>query len=75
MGTECNGENLEEQENNEVVARNNALRGGGSVRPQNLHALALLRAWAYEPDDLGAEWWDSFERDLRQCRFSLRKRR
>jgi hypothetical protein len=41
------------------------------LRPQNREALALLEIWMSEPDDLGHEWWDVFEQDLRQHRFSL----
>ena len=43
------------------------------LRPQNRRALALLEAWMAEPDDLGKEWWDAFEHDLQQHRFSLRE--
>ena len=43
------------------------------LRPQNRRALALLAAWMGEPDDLGDEWWDAFEQDIQQHRFSLRE--
>lgn len=39
-----------------------------ALPPQNREALALLRAWIAEPDDLGDAWWDEFERDLAQNR-------
>lgn len=42
------------------------------LRPQNRHALAILQAWLDEPDDLGDDWWDAFERDLEKHRFSVR---
>jgi len=41
------------------------------LRPENLRALDLLDAWMSEPDDLGEAWWDDFERELQQHRFSL----
>lgn len=44
------------------------------VSPQNnKQALTLLRAWQEKADDLGDEWWDSFEQDLKQHRFTLRE--
>jgi hypothetical protein len=43
------------------------------LHPQNRRALALLRDWMAEPDDLGDDWWDAFEQDLKQNRFSLRE--
>jgi len=43
------------------------------LRPENRRALELLEAWMAEPDDLGEAWWDDFERELRQHRFSLRE--
>jgi hypothetical protein len=39
----------------------------------NQAALALLEEWMSEPDDLGDDWWDDFENDLRQNRFSLNR--
>ena len=43
------------------------------LRPQNQRALILLQTWLTEPDELGKDWWDAFERDLRQHRFSVRE--
>ncbi len=43
------------------------------LRPENRRALDLLDAWMAEPEDLGETWWDAFERELRQRRFSLRE--
>lgn len=33
--------------------------------------LALLDRWMQEPDDLGADWWASFDEELRTNRFHL----
>jgi hypothetical protein len=44
-----------------------------SLRPQNQRALALLQDWLAEPDELGDDWWDAFEQDLRRHRFSFRE--
>lgn len=44
-----------------------------ALRPENQRALDLLEAWMAEPDDLGQTWWEDFERDLQQHRFSLRE--
>ena len=44
-----------------------------SLRPQNRRALALIEEWLSEPDDLGEEWWDSFEQDLKKYRLSFRE--
>jgi len=43
------------------------------LRRQNRRALALLAAWMEALDDLGDEWWDAFEQDVQQHRFSLRE--
>jgi hypothetical protein len=42
-----------------------------NLRSQNQRALALLRAWQNQSDELGQAWWDDFERDLAEHRFSL----
>lgn len=42
-----------------------------TLRSQNQRALALLQTWLAEPDDLGDDWWDAFERDLEQHRLFL----
>lgn len=44
-----------------------------SVHPHNRRALALLRAWQGEPDELDEEWWASFEEDLSRHRLTLRE--
>ena len=41
------------------------------LRPENQRALALLGEWLAEPDSLGEGWWDAFEHDLEQHRFSI----
>ncbi len=38
---------------------------------RNRRALALLRDWMAEPDELGSAWWDAFERDLARNRLTL----
>lgn len=42
-------------------------------KSQKQQLSALLEAWYAEPDDLGAAWWDDFERELRENRFKLRE--
>lgn len=42
-----------------------------ALRAANCEALLLLADWLSEPDDLGDGWWDAFERELRNYRFSL----
>jgi len=37
------------------------------------NALTLLEKWMSEPDDKGDAWWDEFEEELRQNRFTLRE--
>lgn len=44
-----------------------------SLRPENRHALKVLRDWMAEPDDLGDDWWDAFEQELEENRFSIRR--
>jgi hypothetical protein len=44
-----------------------------TIRPQNRHALALLKAWMDEPDDLGEAWWEEFEQELREHRLGFRE--
>ncbi len=39
----------------------------------NRRAMALLDEWMSEPDNLGQEWWDEFDNELRANRFSLRR--
>ena len=34
------------------------------ISSKNRQALALLKTWCDEPDELGNEWWDSFEAEL-----------
>lgn len=46
---------------------------GPALRPQNRRALDLLEAWMAEPDDLDEAWWEDFERELQQHRFTLRE--
>lgn len=36
---------------------------------KNEEILALLDQWAREPDDRGAEWWASFDEELKANRF------
>ena len=43
------------------------------LRPQNQRALALLRDWLAEPDELGEAWWEEFEQDLQYHRLALRE--
>ena len=43
------------------------------LRPQNQCALALLRDWLAEPDELGEAWWAEFEQDLQHHRLAFRE--
>jgi hypothetical protein len=40
----------------------------GQPGSNNERILALLDQWMQEPDDLGAEWWASFDEELRANR-------
>jgi len=42
------------------------------IRPENRRAIELLDAWMSEPDDLGPDWWDEFDRELSAFRLSFR---
>ena len=41
------------------------------LRPQNRRALALLQVWLAESETTDEAWWDTFEQELKQQRFSL----
>lgn len=43
------------------------------IQARNQRAIKLLEEWYATPDDLGDEWWDEFEQDLKRNRFSFRK--
>jgi hypothetical protein len=43
------------------------------IRRRNQEARELLRQWMAEPDDLGDEWWDEFEQELRANRVTFRE--
>ncbi len=34
------------------------------MRQENKDAIAILDEWFSEPDDMGEEFWDEYERDL-----------
>ena len=38
----------------------------GELRPENQAALNWLDQWEKTPDVVGPEWWEEFERDLRE---------
>ncbi|MEM7034671.1 MAG: hypothetical protein AAF629_34345 [Chloroflexota bacterium] len=40
---------------------------------KNQLALALLDEWLLEPDEFDNEWWDEFEQELQENRFSFAK--
>lgn len=42
------------------------------IRPENRRAIKLLDAWMDEPDDLGPEWWEEFDRELAASRLAFR---
>lgn len=43
-------------------------------RSKNAEILELLEEWTREPDDLGDEWWEQFDKDLKANRFRFPKR-
>jgi hypothetical protein len=43
-----------------------------SLRPENRRLLILLKELAAKPDELGAGWWDEFEKTLRETRMRVR---
>jgi hypothetical protein len=47
------------------------LQDGSPREPasKNEEILALLDQWTREPDDLGADWWASFDQELKANRF------
>ena len=44
---------------------------GEHIRPQNQAALDWLDRWTSSPDQMGPEWWEEFERTLRQYPVTL----
>ncbi len=42
------------------------------IRPENRRAIELLDAWMSEPDELGPEWWEEFDRELAASRLAFR---
>lgn len=42
--------------------------------PQHERIKALLRQWENEPDDTPPEWWEEFDRFLRENRFQIGER-
>lgn len=43
-------------------------------RSKNQEILELLDEWSREPDDLGDEWWEQFDEDLKTHRFRFPER-
>lgn len=41
------------------------------VSENNLKAIEFLEEWFAEPDDMGDEFWDDFEKELESNRFSI----
>jgi prevent-host-death family protein len=39
---------------------------GDNIRPQNRAALDWLDRWTATPDEMGSQWWEEFERGLRE---------
>ena len=44
---------------------------GEPLRPENRAALAFLKEWMSTPDEMGDEWWEEFEAELRTNRLSF----
>lgn len=45
-----------------------------NIRPENKKIIELLKYWIQEPDELGKNWWDSFEKQLTTNRVSFGER-
>lgn len=41
------------------------------VSPENRELLAWLEGWLAHPDELGSDWWDAFEQELRDSRVTF----
>jgi len=41
------------------------------ISEKNIRALKLLENWFSEPDDLGSDFWQQFEKDLKTHRFRI----
>ena len=48
------------------------LREEQSLRPENRRLLGILKELVARPDELGAGWWDEFEKTLRETRLKVR---
>jgi len=47
--------------------------GQEPLRPENRALLEFLREWMSTPDDMGEEWWEQFEQELRSNRLSFQR--
>jgi len=47
--------------------------GQEPLRPENRALLEFLKEWMSTPDDMGEEWWEQFEQELRSNRLSFRR--
>jgi hypothetical protein len=45
---------------------------GQSLRPENRRLLMILKELVARPDELGAGWWDEFDKTLRETRLKVR---
>jgi len=45
--------------------------GQVTIREKNQKAIALLDAWFCEPDDLGTDFWDEFDKNLEGNKFII----
>ena len=43
-----------------------------SLRPENRRLLMILKELAARPDELGAGWWDEFDKTLHETRLKVR---
>jgi hypothetical protein len=49
-------------------------KADSNIRPENKRIIELLKQWVQEPDELGKNWWDSFEKQLAANRISFGER-
>jgi antitoxin (DNA-binding transcriptional repressor) of toxin-antitoxin stability system len=58
----------------EVVAEiEQILAEGRDLLPKNRRALEIMREWLSEPDEHDEAWWDEFNAELAQNRFTFRR--
>lgn len=65
-----NGETLP-RESAKEIGELEAAFSGFQIREKNLRAIRFLDEWFAEPDDLGADVWEKFDKELEANRFTI----